>query len=114
MFESCRAHFRAKAGRAAHGHDAFARMRPPRALGAKAGKARLRGDSEFRVLRDFRAHVPERDAWHGARDAADGLAVESQFVPRGGVASDVQDAEAAVDLASVVLPGNRFLTRITA
>src|SRR5438105_13313509 len=85
MFESCRAHFRVRRAGGEHG-----------------------------VVRNLRPNVGESHAWDRARDSTDRLAVERQLVARGHVALDVEDAEAAIDLAAVVLPRDRLLSGIAA
>src|SRR5512132_2369718 len=85
MFESCRAHLRVS-----------------------------RAGAEVGVVRDLGAHVAERDAVGGARDAADRLLTERELVARFRAAVDLEHAQPAVDLAAVVLPRDRLLPRIAA
>src|SRR5215208_4024455 len=85
MFESCRAHSSVPRAREEHG-----------------------------VLGHFPSDVCERRSAHCACDATDRLTVECQLVAGLDVALDVQDSEAPVDLASVVLAGDWLLSGIAA
>src|SRR6059058_3496781 len=69
---------------------------------------------EYGVLGHFAPNVCKRDTANSARNATDRLAVERQLVARFDVALDVQHTQAAIDLASIVLAGDRFLAGIAA
>src|SRR6186997_3031157 len=81
---------------------------------AKPGKARLRADFELRVSWDFYSHISERQSWDGARDAADLLSFQQQLVSLRRFAVDLQNAQLAIHLAAIALPGDRLLARIAA
>src|SRR5438445_7973894 len=81
---------------------------------AKSGKARLRGELQFGVLRDLYSYVAERDAFDCAGDSSDCLPVSLQFVSRFCFTVDVQHSQLAVHLASIALAGYWFLARIAA
>src|SRR5919198_3853421 len=85
MFESCRAH-----------------LRVPRAA------------REHGITRNLCADVAERDAVRRARDSSDDLPLERQLVAGFRRTVDVENTQAAVDLAAVVLPRDRLLPRIAA
>src|SRR4051794_3428178 len=85
MFESCRAH-----------------SRVPRA------------GAEPRVVGYLRPDVSERNTVRGARDAADGLAVECELVACLHATPYVEHAQAPVDLAAVMLSRDGFLAGIAA
>src|ERR687895_360831 len=84
MFESCRAHLRTPAPRL-----------------------------EFGVVRDLDTHVAQGDAVDGARHPSHRLVAEADLVP-GRSRLDLEDTEAAVDLAAVAEPRDRLLARIAA
>src|SRR3954451_7258457 len=94
-------------------HDVLARVRCRRALVAKPGRARLRGELEVGIVRNLCAHVTEGYAVGSARNPADDLFAQLELVPRRRFALDVEDSQPAVDLAPVVLAGDRLLPRVT-
>src|SRR6266566_3191919 len=79
---------------------------------AKPGRARLRGEDQNCVVRNFGSDIAERHAGDCTRDAADVLAVQLQLVSRCGVSLDVEHAQPSVHLASVALPCDRLLPRV--
>ena len=73
-------------------HDDSARVLLRRRPLAKTGKARLRGQFQLRIVRDFDSDIAEREPRHSARDPANLLAVQEQFVSGLGGALDIQDS----------------------
>src|SRR5436309_4113532 len=112
MFESCRAHRVWKSAVHSRGMMISSRGFDPLRHLAKSGKARLRGDFQDCFLRDLYSHVAQCYAFDCAGDPSDRLAFQLQLVSWLRFAFDVQDPQPAVHLASMPLPGDRFLARI--
>src|SRR5207244_1739645 len=81
---------------------------------AKSGKARLRGELELRVGRDLDADIAQGNTRNGARYPANRFAFERQVITGSGLPFDIEDSEAAVELAAVVLARDRLLAGIAA